>query len=404
MQDIFVGRQPIYNNNLGIYAYEMLFRAGKENTAGQNLNHDHATSQVVINTFVDMGLDNLVGSALASIKLTERFLTNVDALPIPPERVILDIHSDINLNQETIDALNKLKDIGFTLSLRDIEGTEDIPNFNALLKLTDIIKIDIRQNSTQAIKGRLNRLKKFNLKLMAEKIETLDEYEAYNDMGFDYFHGYFLCVPRIIKGKTLENNKLSTMRLLSTLHSADTDIREVEEAISSDLTLSYKLLKLVNSALFNLPSEVDSIKRAVVFLGRRQLTSWVTMLALSSIGKQPIALIKIGMVRARICELIAERFGLKNEDQFFTAGMFSALDIIMERSIETLIVPLPLSDEVKRGILEHQGNIGTLVKISQLLETSAAERIKMRGISKAELSALYLQADQWADNITRSIK
>lgn len=400
MQDIFVGRQPIYNNNLGIYAYEMLFRAGKENTAGQNLNHDHATSQVVINTFVDMGLDNLVGNALASIKLTERFLTNVDALPIPPERVILDIHSNISANQETIDALKKLKDIGFTLSLRDLE---DIPNFNTLLNLADIIKIDIRQNTTQAVKDRLNRLKKFKLKLMAEKIETLDEYETYNDMGFDYFHGYFLCVPRIIKGKTLENNKLSTMRLLSTLHNAQTDIIEVEEAISSDLTLSYKLLKLVNSALFNLPSEVDSIKRAVVFLGRRKLTSWVTMLALSSIGKQPIALIKIGMVRARICELIAERFGLKNEDQFFTAGMFSALDIIMERSIETLIVPLPLSDEVKQGILEHKGNIGTLVKISQLLETSAAERIKMRGISKAELSALYLQADQWAEKITRTI-
>ena len=198
MQDIFVGRQPIYNNNLGIYAYEVLFRTGKENTAGQNLNHDHATSQVVINTFVDMGLDNLVGNALASIKLTERFLTNVDALPIPPERVILDIHSDINANKETIDALKKLKDIGFTMSLGDIEDIEDIANFNALLKLADIIKIDIRQNTTQDINDRLNRLKTFKLKLMAEKIETLDEYETYNDMGFDYFQiGRASCRERV---------------------------------------------------------------------------------------------------------------------------------------------------------------------------------------------------------------
>ncbi len=401
MQDIFVGRQPIYNNKLGIYAYEMLFRTGTENKAGDNLNEDGATSQVIINTFLDMGLDNLVGNAMACINLTQRFLADEDALPIPAERVILDIHTSINTTPDTLEALKKLKQAGFTLALQDVRDT---PNFNALLEVSDIIKLNIRENSQQDLQARLKNLKKFNVKLLADKVESLEEYDIYADMGFDYFQGYFLSRPRIIKGKALESNKLSIMQLLSTLHNSNSDISEVEQTISSDLTLSYKLLKLINSAFFNLPNDVDSIKRAVVFLGRKKLTSWASMLALSSIGDQPVEMLKLGMVRARVCELIAQRFKLKDEDQFFTAGMFSALDLLMERPIETLIEPLPLADEVKRGILEHKGNIGVLVKCSKLLETSAADSINIKGISRTDLSAMYLQANQWAEEITRSIK
>ncbi len=401
MQEIYVGRQPIYNSSLGIYAYEMLFRSGQQNDASNIKSQDGATSQVIINTFLDMGLDNLVGNAMACINLSERFLASEDSLPIPAERVILDIHASINTNAASLQALKKLKQAGFTLALQDIR---DLPSFNELLKIADIVKLNIRENSQNDLAARIKSLKKFNIRLLADKVETLDEYDTYVDMGFDYFQGYFLSKPRIIRGKTLESNKLSVMQLLSTLHNARADISEVENAISSDLTLSYKLLKLINSAFFNLPSEVDSIKRAVVFLGRRKLTSWASMLALSSMGDQPTALIKISMVRARVCELIAQHFKLKDEDQFFTAGMFSALDILMERSIETLIEPLPLADEVKRGILEHKGNIGVLVKCSQLLETSDADNINLKGISKEALSALYLQADQWAEEVTRAIK
>ncbi len=400
MQDIFVGRQPIYNKQLGIYAYGMLFRAGNENAAGDDFNPDHATSQVVINTFIEMGLDNLVGNAHACINITERFLTDYAALPIPPERVILDLHADINTDQKTVDALLNLKALGFTLALDDLK---DKTNFKTLLQLADIFKVDFRQNTLKEAQSRLKSLNKYNLKILADKVETMEEYERYNDIGCDYFRGYFLSRPRIIKGKALESSKLSIMKLLSTLHNADLDVSEVEDAISSDVTLSYKLLKLINSALFNLPSEVDSIKRAVIFLGRRKIASWASMLALSSMGNQPAALIKIGMVRAKICELIAVRYKLKNEDQYFTAGMFSALDIIMQQPIKTLIKPLPLAEEVKQGILEHKGKIGMLVKCSKLLETSAAERINIKGMSKAELASLYLQADKWAEEVTQTV-
>ena len=401
MQDIFVGRQPIYNRNLGIFGYEMLFRADSKNNVSAQPGEDGATSQVIINTFLDMGLDNLVGKAMASINLTERFLLDDDALPLPPDRVILDIHSNTGINEHTLSALQRLKQAGFTLALEDFH---EIPNFSALLKLADIFKMDIRNTTRNENLSRINSLKKYQLKVLAEKVETLDEYEDFMDMGFDYFQGYFLSQPRIIKSKTLETSKLSVMQLLSTLHSSGADISEIETAISSDLTLSYKLLKLMNSAFFNLPNEVDSIKRAVVFLGRRKLTGWASMLALSSMNDRPAELIKIAMIRAKTCELIAKKLLLKDEDKYFTAGMFSALDILMEQPIESLISPLPLADEVKQAILKHNGNIGVVVKCSQLLETSAAEKLSIKGISNAELSTLYFQADSWAQEVTQSIK
>lgn len=401
MQDIFVGRQPIYNRNLGIYAYEMLFRAGEENNANKKVCDDGATSQVIINTFIDMGLDNLVGNSMASINLTEHFLINSDSLPLPPDRVILDIPPNININKHTLDALTNFKKSGFTIALEDFHAT---PNFAELLKIADIFKMDI-QNTTQAENlARIKSLKKYNVEILAEKVETLDEYEFYLQMGFDYFQGYFLSQPRIIKSKTLETSKLAVMKLLSTLHNSSTDIAKIETTISADLALSYKLLKLINSAFFNLPNEVDSIKRAVIFLGRKKLSGWASMLALNSMNDRPLELIKIAMMRAKTCELIALKLNLKDEDQHFTAGMFSALDILMEQPIKSLINPLPLADEVKQAILEHKGNIGTVVKCSQLLETSAAEKLSIKGITKPELSALYFEADRWALEVTRFIK
>lgn len=400
MQDIFIGRQPIYNRNLGVYAYEMLFRDGSKNNVGQNFNEDTATSQVILNTFLDIGLDNLVGTSMVCINITERLLLDSEQLPLTPDRVILDIQPNININEDTLAALKRLKKTGFTLAL---EGFHDAPNFNELLKLIDIFNLDIHQYSKKENLAWLKKLKKLNIKVRAEKVETLDEYEEYMNLGFDYFQGYFLSQPRILKGKTLETNKLSIMQLLSTLHSNDSDISAIEEALTCDLTLSYKLLKLINSAFFNLPSNVESIKRATVLLGRKKITSWASMLALSSMNDQPIALINIAMVRAKTCELLAIKLGLENEDQFFTTGMFSALDILMQRSLDSLISPLPLTDEVKQAILHHKGRLGIALKCSLLLETSSAAKLSVKGISKAELSALYLEADRWAQELTQVI-
>ena len=401
MQDIFVGRQPIYNRNLGVYGYEMLFRDSAKNMATMDSNEDAATSQVIINTFMEMGVDNLVGTRKVCINLTQRLLLNNEALPLPPDCVILDIQPTINIDKDMLTALQRLKNAGFTLAL---EGFHDTPHFDELLRHVDIFNLDIHAHSKEDNIVHIEKLKNFNLKMRAGKVQTLDEYEEYMHLGFDYFQGYFLSQPRIFRGKKLETNKLSLLQLLSTLHNSDTELSAIEDAITRDLTISYKLLKLINSAFFNLPSKVESIKRAVVVLGRKKITSWASMLALSSMNDQPMALIKISMVRARSCELIAKKLGLKNEDQYFTVGMFSALDILMQRPLDVLLDPLPLTDEIKQAILNHTGRLGLALKCSKRLETADASRLSIKGIDRNELSKLYLEADNWAQQVTQTIQ
>lgn len=401
MQDIFIGRQPIYNRNLGVYGYEMLFRDSNKNMASIDMDEDAATSQVIINTFMEMGVDNLVGSRKVCINLTERLLLDGEALPLPSDRVILDLQPTINTNDATLAALQNLRRAGFTLAL---EGFRDTPGFDVLLQHVNIFNLDIHENSKVETLAILEKLKKYQLKLRAVKVQTLEEYEEYLALGFEYFQGYFLSRPRILKSKKLETNKLSALRLLSILHDSGSELSAIEEAITSDLTISYKLLKLVNSALFNMSSQVESIKRAVVILGRKKITSWASMLVLSSMNDQPMSLVKISMVRARACELIAGKLKLENEDQYFTVGLFSALDILMQRSLETLIPPLPLTDEIKQAILENKGRLGIALKCSKLLETSDAAKLSIKGITKSELSTLYLEADNWAQEVTQAIQ
>lgn len=401
MQDIFVGRQPIYNRNLGIYGYELLFRSSKQNRMDKNFSGDGATSQVIINTFIDMGIDNLVGNNMASINLTERFLIDAQSLPIPAQRVILEIHSNIPINDNTIAAFAELKKLGFTLALQDIR---DIPNLIPLLKMVDILQLDTKALPEEQLALRLKAMKKMGVKLLAEKIESLDEYERYMDMGFDYFQGYFLSQPRIIKSKTLETNKLSVMNLLSTLHSSGADTREIEKVISRDLSISYKLLKLINSAFFNLPNKVESIRHAIVFLGRRKLTSWASMLAMSSMNDRPLELVQISMVRGKACELIAHKTGRSPEDSYFTAGMFSALDILMERPIETLLEPLPLADDIKQAILRLKGPMGEVLACVQAMEKADWDNIQLGDLEAGDLSAINLEAISWANEVTRSLQ
>ncbi len=401
MQDIFVGRQPIYNRNLGIYGYELLFRSSKQNRVDKNFSGDGATSQVIINTFIDMGIDNLVGKNMASINLTERFLIDAHDLPIPADRVILEIHGNIPINDNTLAAFAELKKLGFTLALDDIR---DMPNLVPLLKLADILKLDTNALSNEQLAHRLKAMKKFGIRVLAEKIESLDEYERYMDMGFDYFQGYFLSQPRIIKSKTLETNKLSVINLLSTLHSAGADISEIEKVISRDLTISYKLLKLINSAFFNLPNKVESIRHAIVFLGRRKLTSWASMLAMSSMNDRPVELVQISMVRGKTCELIAQKTGHKPEDSYFTVGMFSALDILMERPIASLLEPLPLADDIKQAILAHQGPMGKVLACAIAMEKSDWDHILFDELEAGDLSEINLQAISWANEVTQTLQ
>ena len=401
MTEIYVGRQPIYDRNLDVYGCELLFRNSDNNAVSfDEITPDGATSTTIINSFFEFGLDKLVGDGLAFINLTEKFLLEDDALPIEPSQVVLEILEDIPVNDELIKSVERLSEQGFTIALDDYIYN---PAHKPLLALADIIKIDIMQLSREDIIQHVNIFKEYKAKLLAEKIETRDEYEFCLDLGFEFFQGYFLSKPRIIKGKTLPTNKLAAINLLTTLQDPDARTADLEKQISIDASISYKLLKCINSAYYSLPREVDSIKQAIVFLGRRQISSIASMLALANTEDMPREIIHLAMIRARMCELIANAAGLKPPESYFTAGLLSALDIIMERDLAELIKPLPLSEDMVDALLHRKGTLGEVLKCTLACEVSDFEDAKFQGLDANDVNAAKFESVNWSNMVMEAL-
>jgi len=401
MSDIYVGRQPIYNVNLGIHGYELLFRTGKNNAAAMgDLSADGATSTTIINSFLEIGLEKLVGDRLAFINLTEQFLMDEDALPISPKQVVLEILEDIPITAKLIMAVERLKKKGFTIALDDYIYN---PKHKPIVSLADVIKIDIMQLDRETLVEHVKALKKYKALLLAEKVETLDEFEFCRDLGFDYFQGYFLSRPRIIKSKSMPSNKLAVLNLLAVLNNPSADVEELEEAISFDVSMSYKILKLLNSAFFNFDNKVESIKHAIVILGRNQLRSWASMMAMAKMDDRPSEMIHLAMTRAKMCELLAEQANLGSLEAYFTAGLFSALDILMEREISELIEPLPLSEDVVAALLSRGGIMGEALNCAIDYEMSNLDDVNFQNLDKQEMFVAQVEAISWANMVVDTL-
>ncbi|MDQ1363065.1 MAG: hypothetical protein QG652_925 [Pseudomonadota bacterium] len=401
MPDIFIGRQPIFDRKLRVHAYELLFRSGHANHAAfGNVSADGATSTTIVNSFLEFGLDKLVGDKPAFINFTEKFLFNENALPIPPRQVVIEVLENIPVNFQLIKAVERLKTEGFTIALDDYIYN---PAHKPLVALADIIKIDIMQLSREQLIRHTAMLKKFTAKLLAEKIESMDEFELCHKLGFEYFQGYFLSKPRIIQGKSLPANKLAVLNLLAVLQKEDSDIEELEEAIGFDVSITYRILKLMNSAFFNYSKKIESIRQAVFIMGRKKLSSWASMLALSSMNDRPGEMIHIAMTRAKMCELLAEKAGLKPLESFFTVGLFSALDIMMERELAEIIAPLPLSEDVVSALLARQGIKGEAIQCVLAYEVADFANATFRNLSADDIYVAQIEAITWANMVTESL-
>jgi len=400
--NIFVGRQPIYNHNLGVFAYELLFRSSKtENLSQFPESGDEATSQVFINTFFEMGLTNVVGNQLACINLGENYSLWKNIPVIKPEKIILDIPKSIEINDESIKAVKCLKQAGYTLALDDFT---DNPSMDMIMEFISIIRIDVRKVKLDVVKKRVKYFRRYSATLLADKVENLDDFDALNAMGFDYFQGYFLSHPKIVVATGMPNNRLSIMNLIAAINDVKADVSDVESVIDRDASLSYKILKLINSAGFGLRHQVDSMHHAIVMLGKNQLTSWASMLALGSLNDRPPEMIHLCMIRAKTCELLAQASGIKDCNRFFTVGLLSALDILMERKLLAILKQLPLADDIKTALLEHEGIMGEALNSALAFEVSDWDNVNFQRLKKSELIKANMQAFKWANDVASSLK
>ena len=255
MQEVFVGRQPIYRKDLSLYAYELLFRGKRDDVNANVVDNDAATSEVLYNTFIEIGLENIIGDHRAFVNLTERFLIGEYPLPCDNKRLVLEILEHVKVTDNLIEAVKGLKQKGYKIALDDFIYR---PELKPLVPIADIIKIDLRALSQEQLRRYVTILRdKSNAKLLAEKVETREEFQLCLDLGFEFYQGYYFSKPHIIKGQTIPHSKLSVLQLIARIQDPNIAMDELEKIISMDASLAYKLLRVVNCASFNLNKQVD---------------------------------------------------------------------------------------------------------------------------------------------------
>lgn len=395
LTDIYIGRQPIYDRKLDVVGYELLFRSNETNRADVT-DGDLATSQVIVNSFMEIGLDRLVGSKSAFINLTRGFILGDYPLPFPKEKIVLEILEDIVVDDDIINAIRQFSKKGFTIALDDFVYHSGI---EPLLEFADIIKIDTLSLDKNALQSHLNILRRYKAKLLAEKVETQEDFSFYKELGFDFFQGYFFCRPKILKDSRLPANRLSLLQLIAKFQDPTTDFSELEKIISHDVGLSYKLLRVINSAHYSLSKKVESLSQALIILGMQNIRNWASLIILADVNDKPHELIVVSMLRAKICELLAKSLNRKDINAFFTTGLFSTLDALMDRPLRELLTPLPLSDEINNALLHGTGILGEALNCAIAYEQGNWDEVGFSGLTQSEIKKVYVDALAWIKEV-----
>ena len=309
---------------------------------------------------------------------------------------MLEILRSVDLDAAVTKRLEQLRAKKYRIALDDFVCQAA---YSPLLQIADFVKVDLLRNDWSDIERKLSFLAKYPAKPVAEKVETREEVERCKAAGFELFQGYFFCRPHNVSVKQLPANRLPTLRLLSLLNKTNIKIQELEAVISQDVSLSYKLLRYINSAMCGLNRQVDSIRHATVLVGFEKMQIWASLLLLSGFETSK-EVILTGIVRARMCELLATASNLPHPERFFLAGLFSVLDVILDRPMEQIVSLLSLTEEIKDALLYFQGEIGGVVRCVLAYERRQwAEAATCVRLAPKIIDRTHGEAFSWAHSI-----
>ncbi len=389
MSSTLLARQAIYDRNKNVHAYELLFRAHGDQVA-TIVDGDHATSTVLLNAFTSLPVEEILEDKPAFVNFTRNLLDNPP--PIDASRLVVEILEDIIVDGDMIEAVKALKAAGYTIALDDyvyLDGHAE------LIGLADLIKIDVLAQPLDAVAAMLKQLTGFTGILLAEKVETLEVFEACKQLGFRLFQGYFLSKPQIVKGRVLSSDQRSVLQLLSALSKPDTEFSDIAQIIQTDSVLTLKILRLVNSALFNTSREITTVRQAVTMLGMGKVRSWAHLLSLTKLDNQPQDLFATTMVRARFGQLLAEHVtngSVQGESQF-TIGLLSTLDAFLGMELTEILNSIAVPESMRAAILQRSGSAGLLLSLTLAYERAELEKIDWSALAPLGISAVQTQAD-----------
>jgi len=392
-----LARQPIFDTRMKVVAYELLCRSSHINRADFS-NGDAASSQVLLNAFTELSITNVVGKHKAYINFTRNLLQTPP--PFDRKQLVVEVLEGQNVDSAMLHALKVLREHQYTIALDDFVLT---PETQSLIPYADIIKLDVLHLSAQQLVEHIEHIRPFGIKLLAEKVETYEMLEFCKSAGFDLFQGYFLARPQIITGRKMTDNKQAVLQLMSALQDPDVPVEKIEKMIARDTVLSFKLLRLVNSAAFGLARKVDSLRQAIVLLGLNKIKNWVNILAMSNLGDKPHELSVAALTRARMCELIANELNdAPRVDSFFTVGLFSTLDAFMDAPMANLLDSISLSKHINDAILMQLGSEGKVLEIVTYYEKGLWdnidwEHLASHNINEERLAQIYVETLEWVD-------
>ena len=394
-----IARQPICDQQLQTVAFELLYRMKSDKNHAVITDNDSATIDVLLSTFNDLSIQEVVGNKLAFVNFSSNILLG-EFPPISSKQLVIELLEDQEVTPALIAALQHLRKKGYKIALDDFCLTAET---TALIDCADIIKLDVFADPPKKWAKHIPSFKAKGITLLAEKVETHQTYETCRDLGFDLFQGYFFARPKIISGKRISNNEMTILNLLNKLNAEDVNIEEATQIITQDANLSYNLLRTINSGLFGLPQKVDSIKHAITLLGLTHLKNWINFLALSSLDNKPQSLTDLAMLRAKMCEHLGKTLTKRNSaDDYFTAGLFSLIDAFFDMPMESLIKKLSLSDSMKSALLKQEGEIGAILDyVIQYQQDGGNHAINKKALADNiaidNIHSAYLESVKWVE-------
>ncbi len=400
MKYSYIARQPILDSNRKTFGYELLFRDGPKNTFPE-IDPDKATSRLLSDHFLSTHYQTL-GKHLGFVNFPYQSLVNLVPTLLPADSLVVEVLEDCKPTPELLHAIREMSKQGYEIALDDFIPSKEWQPF---LPYISIIKFDIRVMPIPKAKFFMDKLKSSKIKFLAEKVETYEEFELAKQAGFHYFQGYFFSKPEIIRQKALEPSFLTVVQLCKEIAKEGIDYVKLEALISTDLSLSYKLLTYVNSSSI-VSSKINSFKQALVYLGEQRIKQFVSLVAIASSTDEtkPDYLYGLSLQRARFCELAwvkAERKG--DSGLAFLTGMFSLLDSLLDQKLETIVNEMPIEEEIKSALLNGEGFLGDILTISKTYEQADWETVtnvgKRLNLSDTVLSECYDEAVKWSADL-----
>jgi c-di-GMP-related signal transduction protein len=403
--DAHVARQPIFDRRKKISGYELLFR-DQSAKYDPNVDGDVATSTVLSNSYFSIGMDSLVGGKKSFINFTESLLVQKYPLLLPNDTTVIEILENVNPTAELVAACDEMARKGYSFALDDFTYA---PELQPLIDLAEIIKFDFRLSSMDEIQSYLKQIQhRDDIVLLAEKVETYDEFRQAVDMGFNLFQGFFFCKPELVTGKEIPGSQLALLQILAEVNQPEFDIEKLENLITPDVSLSYKLLRYINSAFFAKAQRISSIQQALVYMGAAEIRRFVSLVAMSNLAKgKPGELLRTACIRGKFCELIG---GMVKDQikpaELFTLGMFSLIDAILDQPMGKVMKELPLGADINSALVQRKGKLSGYLFLTETYEKARWDQMqkicRVMKVPEEKLPDLYREACEWSNTFADS--